>query len=145
MGNASDQPRSAQSARSLFCEAENSPTRSSAPAIEVHRELGAGLLESAYESCLAYELTSRGLAIERQKALPVRCKEIALDVGYRLDLVVEQILILELKAAVQLDRVHESQMLSYLRLSGLPLGLLINFNVPKLNDGLRRFINDRSP
>jgi GxxExxY protein len=114
-------------------------------ALEVHRELGAGLLESAYEACLGHELISRGLSVERQRPLPVRYKEVVLDVGYRLDLVVEQLVIVELKSVAQLDRVHESQMLSYLRLSGLPLGLLINFNVPQLRDGLRRFINDRSP
>src|SRR6267142_4290460 len=96
-------------------------------AIEVHRVLGAGMLESAYEACLCHELFVRGLAVERQVAMPLRYKDVVLDVGYRLDLVVEGIVAVELKSVAQLDRVHDSQLLSYLRLSGLPVGLLINF------------------
>jgi GxxExxY protein len=138
MGNASDQPRSAQSARRFWDLTEEIM----GSAIEVHRQLGAGLLESAYEACLAYELTTRGLSIERQKPIPVRYKDIRLDVGYRLDLVVENTVIVELKSVEKLDRVHESQILSYLKLSACPVGLLINFNVPLLRNGVRRFLND---
>jgi len=137
MGTSSDQPQSALSAQSYFGLSQ----RVIGAAIEVHRHLGAGLLESTYEACLAYELSEAGLAVERQKPLPVIYKGIRLDVGYRLDLVVEGKLILELKSVDQLDRVHESQMLSYLKLSGCKLGLLINFNVPLLRRGIRRFAN----
>ena len=108
-------------------------------AIEVHRHLGAGKLESAYEACLCHELFARSLAVERQVAMPLRYKDVILDVGYRLDLVIEKTVAVELKSVAQLDRVHDSQLLSYLRLSGLPVGLLINFNVARLVDGLRRF------
>ena len=110
-------------------------------AIEVHRHLGPGLLESAYETCLAYELQQLGLAVERQKALPLVYKEIRMDQGYRLDLLVEEQVILELKVVEQIAPVHEAQILSYLRFSGCKIGLLINFNVKLLKDGIRRFIN----
>ena len=109
-------------------------------AIEVHRHLGPGLLESAYESCLAYELERLGLIFERQKALPLVYKEIRLDQGYRLDLLVEQQVIVELKVVDQISPVHEAQILSYLKFSGCKIGLLINFNVKLLKDGIRRFI-----
>jgi GxxExxY protein len=111
-------------------------------AIEVHRHLGPGLLESAYEACLAYELCQRGLRLERQKPLPVVYKEVQLDCGYRLDLLVEESVVVELKSVERLDRVHEAQMLSYLRLSGCKVGLLINFNVRMLKDGLKRLVLD---
>lgn len=109
-------------------------------AIEVHRALGPGLLESAYEACLAFELAERGLRIERQKALPVVYKGLDLDAGYRLDLLVEDKVIVELKAVEAVNAVHEAQMLSYLRLSGCKIGLLINFNVKLLKNGIRRFV-----
>jgi len=108
-------------------------------AIEVHRHLGPGLLESAYETCLAYELSQRGLQVERQKALPIVYKNIKLDQGYRIDLLVENRVIVELKVVEQLTDVHEAQLLSYLKFSGCPIGLLINFNVMLLKDGIRRF------
>src|SRR6185369_3706060 len=106
--------------------------------IEIHRELGPGLLESAYEECLAYELTKAGLRFERQRALPVRYKEVQLDCGYRLDLVIEGVLIVELKAVTDLHPIHEAQLLTYLKLDQKSLGLLINFNVPALKQGVKR-------
>lgn len=109
-------------------------------AIEVHRALGAGLLESTYEACLAYQLTLRGLKVEQQKPVPLIYKEVNLEVGYRLDLLVEDAVIMEVKAVEQLAPVHEAQLLSYLKLSGRRLGLLINFNVPVLKDGFRRMV-----
>lgn len=109
-------------------------------AIEVHRHLGPGLLESAYESCLAYELEQLGLMIERQKVLPLIYKEIHLEQGYRLDVLVEQKVIVELKVVDQITPVHEAQILSYLKFSGCHIGLLINFNVRLLKNGIRRFI-----
>lgn len=108
-------------------------------AIEVHRLLGPGLLESAYEECLAHELSLRKLAFERQKPLPVQYKGVRLDCGYRLDLVVEDRLVLELKAVEHLLPIHHAQVLTYLRLSGIKYGLLMNFHVPVLIEGLRRF------
>jgi GxxExxY protein len=106
--------------------------------IEIHRELGPGLLESAYEECLAYELSKAGLRYERQRALPVRYKEVQLDCGYRLDLVIEGVLIVELKAVTELHPIHEAQLLTYLKLDRKSLGLLINFNVPTLKQGVKR-------
>lgn len=106
--------------------------------IEIHRELGPGLLESAYEECLAYELSGAGLRFERQRALPVRYKEVQLDCGYRLDFVVEDVLIVELKAVAELLPIHEAQLLTYLKLDRKSLGLLINFNVPTLKTGVKR-------
>ena len=110
-------------------------------AIEVHRELGPGLLESAYEACLVYELEERGLNVERQKSLPVIYKTNRIDCGYRLDLLVEDQVIVELKAVDHVKPIHQAQLLSYLKLSGRAVGLLINFNVKLLKDGLRRFVN----
>ena len=110
-------------------------------AICVHRELGPGLLESAYEVCLAYELTERKLKIERQKALPVVYRGVELDCGYRIDLLVEKQVVVELKAVESLEPIHDAQLLSYLKLSGCEVGLLINFNVKVLKDGIRRFVN----
>jgi GxxExxY protein len=106
--------------------------------IEIHRELGPGLLESAYEECLAYELSKAGLRFERQRALPVRYKEVQLDCGYRLDLVIEGLLIVELKAVTELHPIHEAQLLTYLKVDKKSLGLLINFNVPTLKQGVKR-------
>ena len=110
-------------------------------AIEVHKCLGPGLLESAYEECLCRELSLQGISFERQKNLPVRYKGVDLDCGYRLDVVVENLVILELKAVERLDPIHEAQLLTYLKLSDLWLGLIINFNVPILKDGIRRIVN----
>jgi GxxExxY protein len=109
-------------------------------AIEVHRHLGPGLLESAYETCLAYELQELGLSFERQGALPLVYKEIRLDQGYRVDLLVERNVVVEIKVVEQIAPVHEAQVLSYLRFSGCRIGLLLNFNVKLLKDGIRRFI-----
>jgi GxxExxY protein len=111
-------------------------------AIAVHRELGPGLLESAYESCLEYELLDRGHVVERQKELPVVYRGVKVDCGFRLDLLVNGLVIIELKAVERLERIHEAQLLSYLKLTGLHLGLLINFNVPRLLDGLKRLVRD---
>ena len=110
-------------------------------AISVHRELGPGLLESAYGACLVYELASQNLKIERQKTLPLRYRGIQLDCGYRLDLLVEESIIVEIKAIEKLEPIHEAQLLSYLKLSKCPVGLLINFNVKVLKDGIRRLVN----
>lgn len=111
-------------------------------AIDVHRELGPGLLESAYEACLAHELAGRGLKVERQKPLPLQYKGIRLDCGYRLDLLVEDLIIVELKVVDKFDPIHQAQVISYLKLSGCPVGLLINFNVKLLSSGIRRIIHD---
>ena len=108
-------------------------------AIEVHRQLGPGMLESAYQACLEFELTARGHSVERQKALPVTYKGSALDCTFRLDMVVDGKVLVELKSVERLLPVHRSQTLSYLRLSGLPLALLINFYGPTLREGVRRF------
>jgi GxxExxY protein len=110
-------------------------------AMTVHKELGPGLLESAYESCLVHELVTRGLAVERQKGLPVHYRGVTIDCGYRLDLLVESQVIVELKACERLEPIHEAQLLSYLKLSGHKVGLLINFNVKMLKDGIRRLVN----
>ena len=108
-------------------------------AIEVHRILGPGLLESAYEVCLIYELRLRQLKVESQKPLPVFYKDVMLDCGYRLDLVLDDQVILEIKSVVALAAIHEAQLLSYLKLSDCKIGLLINFNMKILKDGIRRF------
>jgi GxxExxY protein len=110
-------------------------------AIEVHRSLGPGLLESAYEECLCRELDLRKIAYERQKALPVEYKGVRLDCGYRLDVVVDKRLILELKACDSLLPIHEAQLLTYLKLAGIKVGLIINFNVAVLKEGIKRISN----
>lgn len=109
-----------------------------AGAIEVHKELGPGLLESAYEECLCHELSLRGLAFERQVALPVTYKGVKLDCGYKLDLVVEEKTVLELKSVEEITPLHEAQLLTYLRLSGRKVGLLMNFNTALIKDGIIR-------
>jgi len=109
-------------------------------AIEVHKHLGPGLLESAYEECLFHELQLRNLRVERQKAVPVVYKQTKLECGYRLDLLVEGRVVVELKSVEGLGPIHEAIILTYLRMSGHRLGLLINFNVSVLKDGVRRFI-----
>ena len=110
--------------------------------IEIHRALGPGLLESAYEECLCFELSQTGIKFERQKPLPVHYKDVNLDCGYRLDLVVEEKIIIELKAVESLLPIHEAQLLTYLKLSGITLGLLINFNVAMLKQGIKRIVNN---
>jgi GxxExxY protein len=109
-------------------------------AIEVHRQLGPGLLESAYEECSCYELQQSGLRFRRQVPLPVVYKAIRLDCGYRIDMMVEEQVILELKTVERLIPVHEAQLLTYLKLSGMRIGLLLNFNAPVLKDGIRRMV-----
>jgi GxxExxY protein len=110
-------------------------------AIEVHSALGPGLLESAYEECLCRELELRTIPFERQKELPIEYKGVKLNSGYRLDVVVANKLILELKACETLLPIHEAQLLTYLKLTGIKLGLLINFHVPSLKDGIKRLAN----
>jgi GxxExxY protein len=111
-------------------------------AIEVHTVLGPGLLESAYEACLAHELVERGCRVERQRALPVVYKGVQIDCGYRIDLLVAEAVVVELKTVDALRPVHEAQLLSYLKLSGCKVGLLINFYVVHLRDGIRRLVNN---
>lgn len=110
-------------------------------AIEVHRILGPGLLESAYRECLEYELKSNGLSVIKEKPMPIIYKEIHLDHGYRMDLLVENTVVVELKTVEFLTNVHFAQVLTYLRLGHFPIGLLINFQVKLLKDGLKRVIN----
>jgi GxxExxY protein len=111
-------------------------------AIEIHRTLGPGLLESAYEECFCYELQLRNINFERQKPLPVVFKEVSLDCGYRLDLLVMNALVVEIKAVETLLPIHEAQLLTYLKLGGWNIGLLINFNVPVLKNGIKRIVLD---
>jgi GxxExxY protein len=108
--------------------------------IEVHRELGPGLLESAYRECLGWELWQRGLAVDRERALPLLYKGTRVDAGYRVDLVVDGRVLVEIKAVDRLAPIHTAQVITYLRLSGLHLGLLINFNVRVLKDGIVRLV-----
>ena len=110
-------------------------------AMKVHTKLGPGLLESAYEACLAYELRQRGLQADTQVALPVSYEDVQLDVGYRIDLLVESQVIVELKAVEKMIPLYDAQLLSYLKLSGNKIGLLINFNVMRLKDGIKRMAN----
>jgi GxxExxY protein len=109
-------------------------------AIEVHRELGPGLLESTYEQCLAHELNLKGISFRLQHPLPVEYKAIRLDCGYRVDVMVEETLILELKSVEEVKAIHEAQLLTYMKLAGVKTGLLINFNVPKLKTGIKRYV-----
>ena len=111
-------------------------------AIKIHRRLGPGLLESAYESCLAYELDSQGLSVCRQKAVPLIYERVKLDCGFRADLLVEGRVVVDLKCKEQLHPVDEVQLLSHLRLLNLQVGLLINFHVVRLKDGIRRIVNN---
>ena len=110
-------------------------------AIEVHKALGPGLLESAYEQCLCHELNLRDLSFEKQKELPVVYKGIKLDCGYRLDIVVGNAIILELKSCEKIEPIHKAQLLTYLKLSKLSLGLILNFNMPTMRDGIVRIVN----
>ena len=111
-------------------------------AIEVHKVLGPGLLESAYEECLAHELSFSNISFERQVELPVTYKSLQLDCGYRLDFLVEKAVVLELKVVQSLQPIHEAQVLTYLKLGGWPIGLLINFNVPVLKKGIKRLVHN---
>ena len=110
-------------------------------AIGVHRALDPGLLESIYETCLAHDLREQGLQVETQKVVPFRYRGLDFDASYRLDMLVEKRLVLELKVVEQVSTVHRAQLLSYLRLSGYPVGLLINFHVPVLKEGIFRFVH----
>ncbi len=107
-------------------------------AFPVHRALGPGLLESVYEQCLTYELQSRGYKIERQVGLPVVYRDVRLEAGFRIDILVNDLIVIELKTVERLLPIHEAQLLTYLKLSGKRLGLLLNFNVPLIKDGIRR-------
>jgi len=109
-------------------------------AIAVHKELGPGLLESAYEACLTFELADQKVKIERRKGLPIKYRGVQLDCGYRIDLLVEDKVVVELRAVQRLEPIHEAQLLSYLKLSGCKVGLLINFNVKVLKDGIKRLV-----
>lgn len=111
-------------------------------ALQVHRLLGPGLLESVYQACLCHELTIRGVGFERQVALPLRYKDLIVEGGLRLDLLVGGRLVVELKSVEVLLAVHKAQVITYLRLSGLRLGLLINFNVPLIKDGIKRVLSE---
>ena len=110
-------------------------------ALRVHSRLGPGLLESAYEACLAYELRKRGLRVLTQHSLPVEYDNVQIELGYRVDLLVEDAVVVELKALVKLQPIHEAQLLSYLKLGGHRVGLLINFHVLHLRDGIKRMVN----
>ena len=110
-------------------------------AIQVHRALGPGLLESAYEACLAFELGKRRMRVEQQKPLPFIYEQVKLDCGYRIDLLVEGSVVVEVKSVDALAPIHEAPVITYLKLSGCKLGLLINFNVQVLKDGIHRFVN----
>ncbi|ALC17244.1 GxxExxY protein [Desulfuromonas soudanensis] len=111
-----------------------------AAAIEVHRHLGPGLLESAYEECFCHELSLRRLLFERQRPLPLEYKGIQLDCGYRIDLLIANLVIVELKCVEKIIPVHEAQLLTYLRLAGVKVGLIMNFHEPKLTNGIRRMV-----
>ncbi|QQS37357.1 MAG: GxxExxY protein [Ignavibacteriales bacterium] len=110
--------------------------------IKVHSALGPGLLESAYEECFVYELVKSGLRIEKQKPIPLIYEEVKLDCGYRADIIVDSKVIIEIKAVESLNEIHLAQVLTYLKLTDLKLGLLINFNVLKLKDGIKRIVNN---
>jgi len=109
-------------------------------AIEVHKQLGPGMLESAYEECLSYELTSRGFSVERQKPVPVVYKEVKLECGYRIDILVNGTVVVELKSVDALAPIHEAQILTYMRFAKKKIGLLINFNVTVLKNGIKRYV-----
>ncbi len=111
-------------------------------ALKVHQALGPGLLESAYEECLFYELKKNGLDVQKQKALPLVYEEVKLDVGYRIDIIVENKLIIEVKSVETLNDVHFAQLLTYLKLTNCKLGLLINFNVSLIKNGIKRIVNN---
>ncbi|MBV9510919.1 MAG: GxxExxY protein [Caulobacteraceae bacterium] len=144
MGSLSVEPRRARSTRRALeepsKEAETVARAVVDAGLKVHRILGPGLLESAYEHCLTHELHARGLAVRRQVMLPIVYEDVALDAGYRLDILVNDQIIIEIKAIEALTRLHEAQIITYLRLSKLKLGFLMNFNVPLFKDGLKRVV-----
>jgi len=109
-------------------------------AIEVHRRLGPGLLESAYEHCLAHELIRSGVDCQSQVPLPIRYRDVQLDCGYRVDILVKGQLIIELKCVTELKAIHQAQLMTYMKLAEVPVGLLLNFNVSVLRDGIKRFV-----
>ena len=109
---------------------------------KVHKNIGPGLLESAYEECLFYELSKTGLLVERQKPLPLFYETIKMEIGYRLDFLIENKLVIEVKAVEALNDVHKAQVITYLKLSGCKLGLLVNFNVVLIKDGIKRIVNN---
>ena len=111
-------------------------------ALKVHQNLGPGLLESAYEECLFYELNKTGLEIQKQKALPLVYEEVKLDIGYRIDIIIENKLILEIKSVEALNDIHFAQLLTYLKLTNCKLGMLINFNVLLIKNGIKRVVNN---
>jgi GxxExxY protein len=111
-------------------------------ALKVHQNLGPGLLESAYEECLFYELKKTGVKVQKQKALPLIYEEVKLDIGYRIDIIVENKLILEIKSVEVLNDVHFAQLLTYLKLTNCKLGMLINFNVDLIKNGIKRVVNN---
>ena len=111
-------------------------------AIEVHRALGPGLLESAYQECLLYELEERGLKVKKEVSMPIEYKEVQLDHGYRMDLLIEEKVVVELKTVDELHEVHTAQILTYLKLGNYKLGLLINFNTKLLKHGIKRYVNN---
>ena len=121
-------------------ELDNLSNRVIGCAIEVHRHLGPGLLESAYEQCLAHELNRNGINFQLQCPQPVQYKDIRLDCGYRVDIPVENELIVELKSVDEMKGIHQAQLLTYMKLSGVKIGLLINFNATILKDGIKRFV-----
>lgn len=114
-------------------------------AIKVHRELGPGLLESAYEACLAHELRKRGLEVQQQIILPIVYDGLQIDAGYRIDMLVNDLVVIELKAVEIMHPVFEAQIISYLKLSGKPVGLLMNFHVKQHRSGIKRFVNTTAP
>ncbi|MEP6572647.1 MAG: GxxExxY protein [Gemmatimonadota bacterium] len=131
-----DSPESRQIRASSLCETILGA------AIEVHRTLGPGLLESAYRDCLCHELYYRGVTHDRERTLPLRYRDVIVNCGYRLDIVVEDFVIVEIKSVRAIERVHRAQLLTYLKLTGLPVGLLLNFNVALLKDGIARMVNN---
>jgi len=110
-------------------------------ALKIHKELGPGLLESAYEECLFYELKKNGLKVEKQKPLPLIYEEVKMEVGYRIDLLINNKVIIEIKAVEALNDIHMAQILTYLKLTGCKLGMLINFNIPLIKNGIKRVVN----
>lgn len=111
-------------------------------ALKVHKSLGPGLLESAYEECLVYELRKHDLIVAKQKPLPLVYEEIKLEIGYRVDIMIENKVIIEVKSVEALNDVHKAQVITYLKLSGCKLGMLINFNVPLIKNGIKRIVNN---
>jgi GxxExxY protein len=114
-----------------------------AAAVAVHRALGPGLLESAYKTCLCYELAERNIRFAKESSIPVTYKNVRIEVCYRVDLIVEDSVVVELKSVDQIAPIHQAQVLTYMKLTGCPLGLIINFNVPKLTDGVKRLLSPR--